>query len=129
MRWNHLQQVVFCLWSILAVLIVIAALNIAKAHIMGHPEWDNWLKAQRTPDERNTICCDKTDAYLLDDEDVRVRNGEYEGRINGQWIRFPNTGQGNPGNTVLGAVGNPTGSAVAWVYGGRAFCFLPGTGI
>lgn len=127
MRWNHLQQVVFCLWSILIVLIVIACLTVAKAHVMDHPEWNEWLSAQRTPDGNNYSCCNRSDAYLLDDEDVRVVDGDYEAKIEGEWIKFPNTGEGNKGNTVLGAVGNPTGGAIAWAFHGRAYCFAPGT--
>lgn len=137
MRWNHLQQVVFCLWALAIEVAVVIGLggaillslsHLAKAHIAGHPEWTEWLAAQKTPDTFQTSCCDRSDSYLLDDEDVRVRDGEYEGRINGKWITFPNKGQGNAGNTVLGAVGNPTGGSIAWVYNGRPYCFAPGTG-
>jgi hypothetical protein len=128
MRFNHLQQVVFCLWCAVALLAIIAFCSVAKAHIAGHPEWDEWLRAQQTPNDHPFSCWDKSDAYLLEDEDLRFASGEIEARIPGYgWIKFPNTGQGNPGNTILGAVGNPTGGAIAWAYYGKPFCLSLGT--
>ena len=100
----------------------------ASAHIEGHPEWDAWLKSQIVPDGTHRVCCDKSDAYLLDDEDIRIRNGQYEARINGEWMVFPNTGVDHPGNTVFGMTGNPTGGAIAWVFQGAARCFGEPTG-
>ncbi len=100
----------------------------ALAHVAGHPEWDEWFMAQRVPDDTGAVCCDKTDVYLLDDEDVRIVDGQYEARVNGEWLKFPNTGQGKPHNTVFGWTGNPTGSYVAWVFHGLPRCFAEGTG-
>lgn len=101
----------------------------AHAHIEGHPEWDTWMAEQKTPDHRQYSCCNKTDAYILEDYQVRIRDGQYEVlTFDGRWLRFENTGQGNPGNTVLGAVQNPTGHAVAWYIGLQAFCFAEGSG-
>lgn len=130
MRFNHLQQVVFCLWAILAVLLYLALVTTAKAHIAGHPEWDIWMAAQMVPDDTNDVysCCNKSDAYLLSDDVVRIVNGEYEALLEGQWIRFPNKGQGHAGNTVLATSGNPTGSYVAWwTQAHGPYCFAEGT--
>lgn len=100
----------------------------ALAHVTGHPEWDEWFAAQRVPDGTGAVCCDKTDVYLLDDGDVRVVDGQYEARVDGSWLRFPNTGQGKPRNTVFGYTANPTGGYVAWVFHGLPRCFAEGTG-
>lgn len=105
----------------------------AEAHIMGHPEFDSWLMAQQRPNDIGGRCCDKSDAYLLDDEDVRIRDGQYQARLNGTWVEFPNTGKGKPGNTVFGFMANPTGGYVAWATrtGDGTYyplCFAEGTG-
>ena len=99
----------------------------AHAHVHDHPEWDEWFASQQTPDDRKWSCCNKSDAYLLEDDDVRIVEGEYEVKTDQGWLRFPNTGQGREGNTVMGYSRNPTGHAVAWYIGGTAFCFAEGT--
>src|SRR6478609_8657717 len=79
-----------------------------QAHDPNHPEFNDWFAAQVTPDNRHFSCCDKSDVHILDDIEVRIVAGEYEVLTSDGWLRFPNTGQGNVGNTVLGPVGNPT---------------------
>jgi len=84
--------------------------------------------AQRVPDGTGAVCCDKTDVCLLDDSDVRIVEGQYEARVNGEWLPVREYGQGKPGNTVFGYTANPTGSAVAWVFHGLPRCFAEGRG-
>jgi hypothetical protein len=113
---------------ILAMLLLASATP-ALPHVLDHPEWNSWFEAQRVPDDTSAVCCDKTDVYLLEDSDVRIVDGQYEARIDGEWLKFPNTGQGKPHNTVFGAVSNPTGGAVAWVFHGLPRCFAEGSGV
>lgn len=107
----------------------------AQAHIAGHPEWDEWLMAQKVPDGRNSgsrndYCCDKSDAYIID-ENTELRQGEGgdpEVFVEGAWHTYPNRGDGKPGNTVMGVYDNPTGHVVAWLYHGLPRCLASGTG-
>lgn len=113
----------------LALLMMLTMIgSAASAHVAGHPEWDEWFAAQRVPDGTGAVCCDKTDVYLLEDNDVRIVDEQYEARVEGIWLRFENTGQGKPGNKVFGYTGNPTGGYVAWVFHGLPRCFAEGTG-
>ncbi len=129
MRWpNHLQLVLIYLFIIAAC--SIALTYKAYAHIAGHPEWDEWMAAQVVPDRPDSqySCCNKSDAYLLDDDAVRVVDGQYEALLEGKWVQFPNLGQGVFGNTVLATSGNPTGHAVAWWTPAHGpYCFAEGT--
>jgi hypothetical protein len=99
----------------------------AKAHIADHPEWDEWFAKQKIPDGTQRSCCAKSDVHLLEDNEWRVRNGNYEVITAQGWMTFPNNGVGNPGNVVLGEVNNPTGQAVAWFNPGAPYCFVAGT--
>jgi len=110
------------------VLLSLAVAFPVAAHVFDHPEWDEWFAAQRVPDGTGAVCCDKSDVYLLDDEDVRIVDGQYEARVNSVWLQFPNTGQGKPGNKVFGYTANPTGSYVVWVLHGLPRCLAEGTG-
>jgi hypothetical protein len=127
MGWA-VRGLILLLLSIIGYFLIHGGIPQAKAHIVGHPEFDEWLMSMKVPDGTGAICCDKSDAYLLDDSDVRVTDGQYQARVNGEWLTFPNTGQGNRGNTVFGAVNNPTGGAVAWVFHGLPRCFAEGAG-
>lgn len=92
-----------------------------------HPEWDQWFADQMQPNGGSVSCCNKADGHVLEDEDVRVVDGDYEVRTASGWLRFPNRGLGQPGNTVLGPTGNPTGHWVAWYMGQTAYCLSEGT--
>lgn len=86
-----------------------------------------WFAAQTRPDNYGGSCCNFADGYILRDDQWRVgASGEYEVLTKTGWLVFPNTGQGAPGNTVLGPVQNPTGSAVAWWIGKTPYCFTAG---
>lgn len=91
----------------------------AAGHIAGHPEWTAWLMAQKVPDGSNVACCDRSDAYVLGDNDVRPVGDDIEALVNGDWIRFRNAGPGKQGNQVLGDGGNPSGSFIAWAIKGH----------
>ncbi len=136
---NHLQQVVFCLWAILAVTLVIAATQIVKAAPPPgpiDPKIHEWFESQRVPDGTGRSCCSESDGHVIREEDWRIADGEYEVTIEGQWVRFANTGAGQPGNKVLGYTANPMGAPVAWYTLMRGeegrltvfpYCFAPGT--
>lgn len=104
--------------------------------IFAHPEWAKWFADQIQPngqpgvDGHGVSCCNQADGHILDDNDVRIVDGDYEVHTpEVGWLRFPNNGEGQSGNTVLGYVRNPTGHAVAWYTDwGRPLCFAPGTG-
>lgn len=96
-----------------------------------------WFEAQKVPDGSGRSCCAEADGHILEEEDWRIADGEYQVRIHGSWITFPNTGQGHEGNTILGETGNPMGKPVAWWLGGTLQdgvaepvvprCLAPGT--
>jgi len=135
---NHTQQIVCAVWTtalgvwviaaLLGFIVAMILLSSAEAHVANHPEWDEWFAAMRVPDDVQAVCCDKSYVYLLEDSAVRIVDGQYEAKIGDEWMKFPNTGQGHPGNTVFGYVKNPTGGYVAWVFRGQPRCFAEGTG-
>lgn len=115
----------------IALAVVCVAPSLAFDHPdkpFAHPEWADWFAKQSTPDEHRYSCCNQSDGHILDDDDVRIVGNDYEVKTEHGWLRFPNTGQGQPGNTVLGFNDNPTGHSVAWWSGARAICFAEGTG-
>lgn len=94
----------------------------------GNPAWHDWFENQEMPDGSHRSCCREGDGHILSDDQWRIADGEYEVWIEDQWVRFPNKGQGKPGNTVMGYTANPTGSPVAWWHSPSViYCFAPGT--
>lgn len=91
-----------------------------------HPEWDAWFTVQTQPNGSAISCCSYADGHVLEEQDVRVVGGDYEVRTPTGWLRFPNTGLGHLGNTVLGPTDNPTGHWVAWYDGDIPYCLSEG---
>lgn len=113
----------FLIWSLSAI-----------AHLAPGQEpgpYAEWFRTQTIPDGTGRSCCNTADGHIIDDNDWRIADGEYQVLIDDEWVTFANTGAGNHGNTILGAVGNPTGHPVAWwLKSGQTvypFCFAPGT--
>lgn len=122
----------------ISVLLVASAMALAAGAIIitarmacAHTgEFHEWFNAQKIPDGTGRSCCAESDGHVLEEDDWRVgASGEYEVRAGSEWIVFRNTGEGNPGNTVLGFTNNPTGHPVAWYSASMhvPYCFAPGT--
>lgn len=116
----------------LFVILSLSLLALSSARAAPPPgstgQYHDWFDRQLVPDGSGKSCCKEGDGHILSDDDWRIREGEYEVLISGEWVRFPNTGDGHLGNKVLGYTGNPTGHPVAWYASASViYCLAPGT--
>lgn len=87
-----------------------------------------WFEKQHNV--RGELCCDVSDGHILDEKDVRMKDGAYEVRIDGVWFRV---GPSEMRDAVRGGP-NPTGHPIVWytrtitpLPGWVISCFAPGT--
>lgn len=93
-----------------------------------HPYAD-WVSTQH--DLEGRWCCSLADGRIAD---ARIRNGHWQARI-----LHPETVGADAGPVPLGWVDvppervlhvpNPTGYPILWIYGGKAQCFVPPSGV
>ena len=78
----------------------------ASAH---HPDGisDDWFIHQRNQD--GSRCCDLSHVHILDDEDWKISNAQYQVWVGGQWHVIEDRQLLKP------AQPNPTGKAILWI--------------
>jgi hypothetical protein len=77
-----------------------------------------WFEQQHNV--RGQPCCANSDGHILDDKDVRTRDGAYEVQIEGIWYPVRPDAMRDP----LRGGPNPTGHPIVWYT--RTFTTLPG---
>jgi hypothetical protein len=77
-----------------------------------------WFEMQYNT--QGELCCDVSDGHMIDERDVRMTEGAYEVRIDGEW--YP-VGPSAMRDAVRGGP-NPTGHPIVWYT--RTFTRLPG---
>lgn len=114
-------------WGIVIILILCvfylgieAIAHKARAHVEGHPEWNDVLMESRNG--YGGRCCGYGDAKLLDFDQWEATKGGYRVELEGEWYNVP------PKNLTQNVV-NPTGKAVVWYAGSGGgltiYCFRP----
>lgn len=116
---------------VVALMFIVVA---AFAHDHDHPELDQWYASLMQPDNPQTSCCGKADAYWCDDYFAKdgkafcriTDDRKVEGRPDvpvGTEIEIP------PWKLKFDR-GNPTGHAVVFLSSsGHVFCFVQGGGV
>jgi hypothetical protein len=94
---------------------------VARAHVHGHPEWDDVISTSTNALGRS--CCGYADAQLLEfDEREPAQRGSYRVKIESTWYSVP------PRDITQNAA-NPTGKAIVWwahIQGKPyIYCFKP----
>ena len=72
--------------GILVVMLLVVAINGARAHNHEHPELDGWYESLHSA---KGPCCDGSDAKRLDEADWDTKDGHYRVRIDGEWVDVP----------------------------------------
>ena len=123
------RLMLYSLIVFVAALIAFAAF----AHDHDHPELDKWYAGLMQPDNPQTSCCGKADAYWCDD--YFAKDGKAFCKITDDRVV-----EGRPPVPVGTVIeippwklkwdrGNPTGHAVVFLSsGGHVFCFVQASG-
>jgi hypothetical protein len=129
----------FALFFMVALIVILYSIPIARAHDHDHPEHNEWMASLMQPDNPFASCCGKSDAYWCDDYYAKDGNAycritddrEVAGRPPvpvGTEIETPDRKLkweqgGKP-------IGNPTGHSVVFLSsGGAVFCFVQSSGV
>jgi hypothetical protein len=126
----------FALFFMIALIVVLYSIPIARAHDHDHPEHDRWYQTLMMPDNPSVRCCGQDDEYRCD---AFVRNGETWCRVTDRRVipGRPAVAVGTeifiPPHKYKYDQGNPTGHTLVF---GRpqgddfyVYCFVQGTGI
>jgi hypothetical protein len=95
---------------------------------VGSEDWEvmapyaEWVRTQNAPDGH--WCCDISDGRPVE---ARIYKGHWQIYITEE--KFPRSpvGWANVPDDAVLRNANPMGVAIAWVLGGRIFCFAPGS--
>lgn len=129
------RVILYCLTALLVsgILLLVSSI-VARAHDHDHPELDQWYASLMQPDNPNSSCCGKADAYWCDD--YFARNGKAYCKITDD-----RTVAGRPHVPVGTEIeipswklkfdrGNPTGHHVVFLSPMmHVFCFVQGGGV
>lgn len=126
-----LRRIMIASVVVVALMFIVVA---AFAHDHDHPELDQWYAGLMQPDNPQTSCCGKADAYWCDD--YFAKDGKAYCRITDdrQVTGRPNVPVGTqieiPPWKLKWDRGNPTGHSVVFLSsGGHVFCFVQGGGV
>lgn len=101
--------------------VLLLFMGVALAHPPEH-RFYKWFREQHSL--KGVWCCNESDGYSLPETEWRMRNGEFEALIEGQWHTIP-------AEKLVRDPGNPTGHAAIWYMKLRngainIYCFAPG---
>lgn len=120
----------------LALIVFLYSIPIARAHDHDHPELDRWYAGLMQPDAPTSSCCGKSDAYWCDI--IKVRNGKTFCTVtddrDDRPLKRPHVSMGTeieiPNHKLKWDRGNPTGHAVVFLsVAGYVFCFVQAGGV
>ncbi len=124
----------FALFFMIAMIVFLFYIPMARAHDHDHPELDQWYAGLMQPDNPNVSCCGKADAYWCDD--YYAKDGKAFCKITDDRddvpLNRPHINIGTefeiPSYKLKWDRANPTGHAIIFVnMQGHVWCFVQGS--